>query len=103
MAERTAPRPGDAEPGAAVWDWARDVRIRRHPVVRVCVALLCRQQRQQRRERVHRKGRLREDEVLSLHVERVTETMAADHRAIAGDDVYPQVEQLERIVNGIVT
>ena len=67
--------------------------------MRVRLPLFRGQQRQQRRECVHReRGRAGEHQVLAVHVEGVANLMTADHRTLAGDHVHAQVIQLEHIV-----
>ena len=75
------------------------VGVGRHPVVRIGDALLGRQDRQERRERVHRKrlaGRQRH--VLAAHFQPVAGAMPADHRPIRADHFDAQIVELELVV-----
>src|SRR5687767_4385891 len=99
MAERAPAGARDAEPRAAVGIGAGDVGVGGHPVVRMRLALLRRQQGQQRGEGIHRE-RLgtAEYQVLALHHEPVARPVAADHRPAGGHHFDPQVVELKGIV-----
>jgi hypothetical protein len=77
-----------------------DLGVGRHPVVRVGGALLGREQREERRQRVEREGLAGgEAQVLARELEPVADLVVADHRAIGGDDLHPQVEQRKAVID----
>ena len=92
-------RPRDAESSAAVRIGAGDLCVGRHPVVGMRRPLLGGQQRQQRGQRIDRKGLpRREVQVLADQSNQSPAAMIADHRAIGGDHVDAQVEERETVV-----
>ena len=89
----------DAEARAAVRIGTGHLGVGGHPVVALGRALLGRQQRQQRGQRIEREALAgRQGEVLAVHLEVVADAVAAHHRPLGGDDLDAQIVQRELVV-----
>ncbi len=99
MAEPALSYSRDPESSAAVWVGTGNLGIRRHPIAWIGIALLRREKRKYRRQRIHRDLLAsRKNQVLTFDSEEFTRYMTADRLSAVQDDLHFQVVESEFVV-----